>query len=41
MGNAGSANIGEYREMKLNSEVLECSSNLDEVPSFVQVRQID
>ena len=40
MGNAGSANIGEYREMKLNSEVLECSSNLDEVPSFVQVRQI-
>ena len=38
MGNAGSANSGEYREMKLCSEVLESSSNLTEVPSFVKVK---
>ena len=37
----GEGNVGEYREMKLCSEVLESSSNLTEVPSFVKVKQID
>jgi len=41
MGIAGSSNTGEYREMKLMSEVLESSSNLTEVPSFVKVKQIN
>ena len=41
MGNAGGSNSGQYREMKLCSEVLESSSNLTEVPSYVKVKQID
>ena len=41
MGNAGGNNSGQYREMKLCSEVLESSSNLTEVPSYVKVKSID
>lgn len=41
MSSAGQSNNGNYREMSLMSEVLESSSNLTEVPSFVKVRQID